>query len=113
LAELRSLLQKDEPVRLYAVSIDSPEETKEFENKIAADGRGAIGFPLLSDPDHRVIDGYGLRDPAYTAQKFDGVPYPTVYVIDKDGRVAWAKVSQDYRQRASNPEIRAALDSLR
>lgn len=105
-------MQKDEPVRLYAVSIDRPEESREFENKIAADGRGAIAFPMLSDPDHRVIDAYGLRDPAYTKQKFDGVPYPTVYVIDKAGRVAWVKVNQDYKQRASNQEIRAALNSL-
>jgi peroxiredoxin len=105
-------LQKDEPVRLYAVSIDRPEESREFETKIAADGRGAINFPLLSDPNHRVIDTYGLRDPAYTEQKFDGVPYPTVYVIDKSGRVAWAEVNQDYKQRASNEEIRAALNSL-
>ena len=105
-------MQKDEPVRLYAVSIDRPEESREFETKIAADGRGAINFPLLSDPNHRVIDTYGLRDPAYTEQKFDGVPYPTVYVIDKSGRVAWAEVNQDYKQRASNEEIRAALNSL-
>ena len=105
-------MQKDEPVRLYAVSIDSPEESREFDTKIAADGRGGINFPLLSDPGHRVIDAYGLRDPAYTQQKFDGVPYPTVYVIDKTGRVAWVKVSQDYKQRASHDEIRAALNSL-
>ena len=99
-------------MRLYAVSIDRPEESREFETKIAADGRGAINFPLLSDPKHRVIDTYGLRDPAYTEQKFDGVPDPTVYVIDKSGRVAWAEVNQDYKQRASNEEIRAALNSL-
>ena len=67
----------------------------------------------MSDPDHRVIDAYGLRDPAYTKQKFDGVPYPTVYVIDKEGRVAWSKVNLDYKQRSTNQEIRAALDSLK
>ena len=105
-------MQKDEPVRLYAVSIDRPDDSREFEKKIAADGRGAIAFPLLSDPDHRVIDAYGLRDPAYTKQKFDGVPYPTVYLIDKSGRVAWADINEDYKQRTSNEEIRAALASL-
>jgi peroxiredoxin len=105
-------LKPDEPVRLYAVSIDSSDTSREFDKKIAADGRGGVNFPLLSDPDHRVIDAYGLRDPAYTKQKFDGVPYPTVYVIDKEGRVAWSKVNQDYKQRSSNQEIRAALESL-
>jgi peroxiredoxin len=105
-------LTKDEPVRLYAVSIDPSDASREFEKKIAADGKGGIPFPLLSDPEHRVIDAYGLRDPAYTKQQFDGVPYPTVYVIDKEGRVAWSQVNHDYKQRASNQEIRAALNSL-
>lgn len=99
-------------MKLYAVSVDTPAESREFAAKIAADGRGAIGFPMLSDEGHRVIDGYGLRDPAYTKQKFDGIPYPTVYVLDKEGRVAWANIQHDYKQRASNQEIRAALDSL-
>lgn len=100
-------------MRLYALSVDKPAESREFAEKIAADGRGAIGFPLLSDPDHRVIDAYGLRDPAYTEQKFDGIPQPSVYVIDKEGRVAWVKVYQDYKQRPSIQEIRAALDALK
>ena len=112
MAELRSLVGKDEPVRLYAVSIDTPAESREFAGKIAADRRGAITFQMLSDPGHRVIDGYGLRDPAYTEQKFDGIPYPAVYRIDRAGRVAWAKIHQDYKQRPSIQEIRAALDSL-
>jgi len=113
LAELRSLLKQDEPVRLYALSIDTPAESREFAERIAADGRGPITFPLLSDPGNRVIEKYGLRDPAYTQQKFDGIPYAAVYVIDKEGRVAWAKVHQDYTQRPSNEEIRAALESLK
>lgn len=100
-------------MRLYAVSIDEPTESREFAEKIAADGRGAIAFQMLSDPDHRVIDAYGLRDPAYTEQKFDGIPHPAVYVIDEAGRVAWARVYQDYKQRPSNQEIRAALDALK
>lgn len=100
-------------MKLYAVSVNTPQESREFAEKIAADGRGTIAFPLLADPGHKVIDGYGLRDPAYTKQKFDGIPYPTVYVIDKDGRVAWAKVELDYKQRPTNQEIRAAIDSVR
>lgn len=67
---------------------------------------------MLSDPDHRVIDAYGLRDPAYTAQKFEGIPYPAVYVIDKTGRVAWARIETDYKQRPSDEEIRAAVRAV-
>ena len=100
-------------MRLFAVSVDTPAESREFAEKIAADGRGTITFPLLSDPGHRVIDMYGLRDPAYTKQQFDGIPYATVYVLDKEGRIAWARIHEDYKQRPSNEEIRAAFDPLK
>ena len=113
MAELRTLLKSNEQVKLYAVSRDSHEESREFAKKIAQDGRGEVSFPLLSDPDSRVIDAYGLRDPAYAGQKVEGIPHPAVYVIDKTGRVAWARVESDYKKRPSNEEIRAALDALK
>lgn len=84
-----------------------------FAEKIAADGRGKVMFPMLSDPQHRVIDAYGLEDPQYAGQKLAGIPYPTVYLINKTGRVAWAQVEKDYRQHPTNSEIRAALDALK
>ncbi|MCA1617688.1 MAG: peroxiredoxin family protein, partial [Acidobacteria bacterium] len=89
------------------------EQSREFAKKIAQDGRGEVKFPLLSDPDSRVIDAYGLRDPAYAGQKVEGIPHPTVYVIDKAGRVTWALVESDYKKRPTNDEIRAVLDTLR
>lgn len=81
--------------------------------KIAAEGHGEIGFELLSDPGHRVIDGYGIRDPAYNGQPFEGLPRPAVYIIDKTGRVAWAKIEEDYKKRPTNDELRAALELLK
>lgn len=113
MAGLRSLLKPNEAVRLYAISVDGHEQSREFAKKIAQDGRGEVSFPLLSDPGSRVIDAYGLRDPAYAGQKADGVPHPAVYVIDKSGRVAWALVESDYKQRPPNDEVRAALDALK
>lgn len=93
--------------------MDTHAESKGFSNKIAADGRGPLSFPLLSDPQHRIIDLYGLQDPQYLKLQLEGVPYPTVYVIDKTGRVTWAKAEKDYTQRPKNSEIRAALSALR
>ena len=113
MAGLRTLLKKDENVRLFAISVDSLEVNKEFATKLAADGRGEINFPLLSDPEHRTIDSYGLHDPAYDGEKFAGILHPAVYVIDKNGIVAWAKVESNYRERPTNEEIRAGLDSLK
>lgn len=113
MAGLRTLLRPDEAVRLYAISVDGHEESRGLAKKIAQDGQGEVTFPLLSDPGHRVIDAYGLRDPAYAGQKVEGIPHPAVYVIDKAGRVAWALVESDYKRRPTNEEIRAALDALK
>ena len=112
MAELRNLLKKDENVRLFAISVDRPDASKELATKLAADGKGEINFSLLSDPDHRTIDAYRLRDPAYDGEKIAGIPHPAVYVIDKNGVVVWAKVESDYKKRPTNAEIRAAINAL-
>lgn len=106
-------MRKDEEVRLYAISVDPPDVSKDFAAKIASDGKGAVNFSILSDPGHKTIDAYGLRDPAYEGQQVFGIPHPAVYVIDKEGKVAWSKVESNYRERPTNQEIRAALDAFR
>lgn len=77
------------------------------------DGQGPINFPLLSDPDARVIDAYGLRDPRYAKLRRDGIPSPTTYVIDRSGRVAWVRIDRDHKQRPPNSEIRAAFEAVK
>ena len=110
---MRTLLKERENVKLYAISVDPADVSKDFAKKIATDGNGEVNFPILSDPEHKIIDAYGLRDPAYEGQKIYGIPHPAVYVIDKAGKVAWAKVESNYRERPTNQEIRAALQALK
>ena len=100
-------------MKLYAISIDPADVSKTFAEKLASDGKGAVGFPLLSDPEHKIIDAYGLRDPAYEGQKVYSIPHPAVYVIDKSGKVIWAKIESNYKERPTNEEIRKALDALK
>ena len=106
-------MKKDENLKLFAISVDPPDVSKELAAKLAADGKGDINFPLLSDPNHQTIDAYGLHDPAYDGDKFAGIPHPAVYVIDKKGKIVWAKVESNYRERPTIDEIRAALNNLR
>ena len=113
MAGLRTFLKHGENVKLFAISVDPPDVSKNFADKVASDGKGALSFPILSDPGHKVIDAYGLRDPAYEGQKVYGIPHPAVYVIDTLGKVAWARIESDYKQRPTNEEIRAALESLK
>ena len=112
MAELRSLLKPNEAARLYAISLDPVAENKKLAEKIAADGKGAVTFALLSDPNWSVVDAYGLADPFYKKMG-RGIPYPAVYVIDKTGRVVWVKLDKSYTNRPTNKEIRAVLDALK
>jgi peroxiredoxin len=113
LAGLRDVARAYPEVRFYAVSRDTPAESKELARKIALDGRGAVTFSLLSDPKSQAIDRYGLRDPAYARDaKLNGVPRPSVFVLDQRGRIRWQKIESDYRERPSNEEVAAALDAF-
>jgi len=97
---------------VLAISVDTPAQSKEFAEKIGADGKGKVDYRVLSDPGHRVIDAYGIRDPDYNGQEFEGIARPTVYVINQEGRVTWMKVELNYKERPTNSDIRAALDAL-
>jgi len=76
-------------------------------NKIAKDGAPPT-IVFLSDPDHRVIDRYGLYNPAGR-----GWPHPATFVIDRQGIVRWKFVETDFRVRASNEQILKALATVR
>jgi peroxiredoxin len=99
-------------VQFYAISPDSREKSRDLERRITADGRGPLGFSLLWDARSVVIDRYHLRDPAYRGQQIDGVPRPSVFVLDQSGRVRWMKIESDYRERPSTEEVAAALDAF-
>jgi peroxiredoxin len=99
-------------VRIYAISPDSPEESRKFAALIASDHRGALTFSLLSDPLSRVIDRYNLRDEAYAGKKEYGIPHPAVFVLDAKGRIRWTKIETDFRERPTNAEIAAAIDGM-
>ena len=110
---MRTLLKPNEQVRLLAVSVDTPDLSRGFSQKIAADGKGPINFTMLSDPGHRTIDLYGLQDPQYLKLKREGIPYPAAYLIDRTGRVAWTRIDINFRERPPTAEVRAAIDALR
>ena len=78
--------------------------------RVAEEDGMAIRYELLTDRDHRVIDRYGLYNP--DEPKDRPVPHPATYVIDRDGIVRFAFVEVNYRVRAENADVVAALGAL-
>lgn len=111
LSELRGLRKDGEAVDLYAISIDPAAKSTVLSDRIGHDGKGALGFRLLSDPEHRIIDAYGLHDERYDGSEYSGIPRPTVVVVDATNRVTWVRISEDYKIRPSIAEIRSAIDA--
>jgi alkyl hydroperoxide reductase subunit AhpC len=70
---------------------------------------GAADFPLLEDRNHEVVDRYGICNPAESRK---GIPYPTTYVINKEGLVAHRFLNPETFERATNEQIRDALRQL-
>ena len=79
---------KERAVEVFGVSPDSPRSHEKFIEKCS------LGIPLVSDPDHVLIDGLGL----WVEKKYMGRTYMSVqrstFLIGPDGRVAqeWRSV---------------------
>ena len=84
-----SAIKDDVDVQILGISPDQPEKQKKF------DDEHSLGFPLLSDPDHKVAEKYG----AWGLKKLYGREYEGIiqsaFLIDEKGKIAeaWPKIS--------------------
>jgi peroxiredoxin Q/BCP len=70
---------------VLGVSPDAPAKLAKFRE------RDAVPFPLLSDPDHAVLEAYGAwGEKTLYGKKTTGVIRST-FVVDEDGRIALAQ----------------------
>ena len=87
---------------LAAISYDSVAVLRDFA------ARKKITFPLLSDPDSRVIRAFGiLNESVKTDSAQYGIPYPGTYLVDTQGKVVAKYFEQDMRERISASAILA------
>jgi hypothetical protein len=93
---------RKEGLGVAAISYDSVGALKNFAD------RQHITYPLLSDPDSKIIRAFGILNettkpgtPAY------GIPYPGVYIVDLQGKVLSKYFEDDYTERISTGDILA------
>lgn len=82
-------------VRVLGVSKDSVESHKRFEQKYG------LKFPLLSDPERKVIEAYGVWQEKKSAGKVSMGVVRTTYLIDENGVIIRAET---HVKAADNPE---------
>jgi hypothetical protein len=69
--------------------------------------RRKITFPLLSDPESKIIRSFGILNEKVQQAFQAGIPYPGTFIVDAEGRVMAKYFEEDYRQRYSASGILA------
>lgn len=74
---------------VLGISPDAPTEQAAFDEKFG------LGYPLLSDPDHKVADKYGVwGEKSMYGRTYEGI-IRSAFVVDEKGKIAeaWYKIS--------------------
>ena len=80
--------------RVAALTYDIPEVLKHFAE------RAGINYPLLSDPDSKIIRAFGILNKTVPeSHPFFGIPNPGQYLIDADGKVEAKFFEEKYSDR--------------
>jgi peroxiredoxin len=95
---------QDEDVAVYGVSTDSPFALNEFRDKLG------LSFGLIGDGTREIIDAYGI------SMDFDhigvkNIAKRAVFVIDTDGTVSYAWVTDDASVEPDYDEVEDAATS--
>ncbi|MEF8915679.1 redoxin domain-containing protein [Natronomonas sp.] len=86
---------------LYGVSIDTPFALGEFADV------NQLNFPLISDSNKELIDAYDV-EMDFEALGLSGVAKRAVFVVDEDGTVTYAWVSDDPGVEPDYEDVEAA-----
>jgi peroxiredoxin len=85
-------------VRPVAISVDTPETTREFCAK------AGYTYTFLSDPNAEVIRRYDLLHRGAGPNGHD-IARPAEYLLDASGAIRWLNLTEDYRVRARPEQI--------
>lgn len=102
LAELQNHLKsfQDAGVRVAAVCGEDAEQAQGLRKRLA------LTFELWTDPGLALTRAVGILDGE------NSVPWPAVYLVRKDGAVAWRWVAQTYKNRPTAVDVAGQLKTL-
>jgi len=89
-----------ERVKLAGISVDPVENNRAMVEKLL------LPFPLLSDPDGRVIKAWGVWNEGESIAK------PAIFAIRRDGSLASRYVGRDFADRPTDDELFDSVNSV-
>ena len=90
---------------MLGLSVDSPAESQKL-----SQSRGYT-FPILSDPKAEIIRQFGVLHPKGGEAGRD-IARPAEFLVDANGTIRWANLTDDIRVRARPEAVLKALDRL-
>ena len=87
-----------EGVSVAGVAVDPIENNRAMVDKLL------LPFPLLSDPEGRVIKQWGVW-----TENGGGIAKPSIFAIRRDGSIAWRYVGRDFADRPAADELFESL----
>lgn len=94
---------RDLKIKMVGISHDSAEKHAEFEKAYS------IPFPLLSDPDNRVVKAYGCT----SKLSFGLLPSRAIAIVNRQGEIVWRKVEAVAVTRQKADDLKSAVGKLR
>lgn len=86
-------------IQIVAISVDPPEESLELAKK------KKIPFPLLSDPQMRVISAYGV------AEAEAELAVPSVFLVSQKGVILWQHIGESISNRPTSKKLLEVIQS--
>jgi len=98
---------KAEGYPLVALSYDPVETLKTFADK------KMLTYTLVSDPESKVIDAFGVRnEEVRSSKRMNGIPHPVIYVIGADGVIKSKFFEESYRKRPPSSLVLETVKAL-
>ena len=95
---------RDRGARVVAVSPEPTATSRALAEDLS------LPFPLLSDLDGAVMDGYGTRNGFRSASAI--LPHPSVFLLDPDGFIRFRSIDRNYKRRTTVRTMLGWLDEI-
>jgi peroxiredoxin len=91
--------------KVYGISVDSPFSLAEFKKQ------QNLNFSLLSDHKHEAIRAFDIVFPDLAGVGFEAAKR-SVFVIGKDGNLAWKWIADNPGQQPNYDEVKKAVEAI-
>jgi len=92
-------------IRVVGLSVDPPDVSQRHSQKLG------YTFPLLSDPNAKVIRRYDVLHPGAGPKGAD-IARPAEFLLDSDGIVRWVNLTDNIAVRARPGQVLEALNQF-